>query len=68
MANAIGTRCYSEDEFCERSKDTGGEQTGGKKNDGGGAPIYRGEGRVRRRQLTNEFATETAACHRVRKR
>ena len=30
MANAIGTRCYSENEFCERSKDTGGEQTGGK--------------------------------------
>ena len=30
MANAIGMRCCSEDEFCERSKDTGGEQTGGK--------------------------------------
>ena len=30
LANAIGMRCYGEDEFCERTKDTGGEQTGGK--------------------------------------
>ena len=67
MANAIGTRCYSENEFCERGKVTRGEQTRGKKNDCGGAPIYRGEGRVRLRQLTYEVATETAACHHTRK-
>jgi len=30
LANAIGTRCYGEDEFRERGKVTGGEQTGGK--------------------------------------
>ena len=33
-----------------------------------GAPIYRREGGVRRRQLPNEVATEIAACHRTRKR
>ena len=33
-----------------------------------GAPIYRREGGVRRRQLPNEFTMETAACHRTRKR
>ena len=38
-----------------------------KKNDGGGAPIYRREGCVRLRQLPNEVATESEACHRVRK-
>jgi len=39
-----------------------------KKNDGGGAPIYRREGCVRLRQLPNEVATESEACHRVKKR
>ena len=68
LANVIGMRCYGEDEFCKRSKDTDGEQAGGKKNDGGGAPIYRGEGRVWLRQLPNEVAMETAACHSARKR
>ena len=29
-------RCYGEDEFRERGKVTGGEQTRGKKDDGGG--------------------------------
>ena len=61
-------RCYGEDEFCEHGKVIGDEQMGGKKNDGGDAPIYRGEGRVWLRQLPNEVATETAACHRARKR
>ena len=37
-------------------------------DDSGGAPIYSSEGRVRRRQLTHELATEPAACHRTRKR
>ena len=35
---------------------------------GGGALIYSREGRVRRRQLTHELATEPAACHHTRKR
>ena len=30
LTNTIGTRCYGEDEFCERGKVTSGEQTGGK--------------------------------------
>ena len=38
-----------------------------KKNDGGDAPIYRREGCIRLRQLPNEVATESEACHRVRK-
>jgi len=29
-ANTIDMRCYGEDEFRERGKDTGGEQTRGK--------------------------------------
>ena len=37
-------------------------------DDGGGAPIYSREERVRCRQLMHELATELAACHHARKR
>ena len=44
------------------------EQRGKMEDDGGGAPIYSREERVRCRQLTHELATEPAACHHARKR
>ena len=68
MANAIGMRCYSEDEFCERSKDTGGEQSKGNEERRRRAPIYRRIGCLQLRQLLYKVATETKMCHRARKR
>ena len=46
----------------------GAEQRGKTEDDGGGAPIYSREERIRCRQLTHELATEPAACHHTRKR